>query len=128
MLKITNLRYKLIITLIISLYAFILYISPLSCIILKLTGIRCPGCGMTRAIISALSFNFRDAFSHHFMFWSLPILYLCFLFDGKLFKNRTANLFLYIIIFGGFITNWLIHIIPWQIMTKFYWQIIMELL
>ena len=73
----------------VAVYAVILYISPVACPILDLFGVHCLGCGMSRAVISVLRFDFSAAFSYHLMFWSLPLLYLCFLRDGKLFKNKS---------------------------------------
>ena len=37
----------------------------ITCPIRFLTGISCPGCGMTRAVLSALRFRFADAFCFH---------------------------------------------------------------
>ena len=101
---------KLLITLAVLLYAVILYISPISCIFNEIFGIPCPGCGMTRALLSVLRFDFNKAFSYHFMFWSLPILYLCFLKDGKLFKRKHLNTCFFILIIIGFIINWVYRI------------------
>ena len=111
MFKFKNLKYKLFITLIVFIFAFILYISPLSCPFLSLTGIPCLGCGMTRALISVLRLDFKSAFSYHFMFWSIPILYLAFLRDGKLFENRLLNILFYIFILIGFLINWIVRIL-----------------
>jgi len=107
--KITNLKYKLIITFILLAFALILYLSPISCVFLTLFNVPCFGCGMTRALLSALSFDFFEAFSYHKMFWSVPLLYLCFLFDGKLFKQNLLNIIFYILIFSGFLFNWFCH-------------------
>ncbi len=98
---------KLLITVAIAVYAVILYISPVACPILDLFGVHCLGCGMSRAVISVLRFDFSAAFSYHLMFWSLPLLYLCFLRDGKLFKNKTLNIIFYVIISVGFLANWI---------------------
>ncbi len=107
--KIHNIPLKIAATVWILIYAVILYFSPINCIVLSLTGIPCLGCGMTRALISALKFDFAAAFSYHLMFWSVPLLYICFLLDGRLFKNKKCNLTFYLVILIGFITNWLFH-------------------
>ncbi len=109
MLKIKNLKFKLLVSIAVLLYAAVLYILPISCPILSITGIRCFGCGMTRALLAALRFDFATAFSYHMMFWSVPFLYVCFLYDGKLFKKKTLNTLLYVIILIGFIINWITH-------------------
>ncbi|MGN0647608.1 MAG: DUF2752 domain-containing protein [Oscillospiraceae bacterium] len=73
--------------------------------------IPCPGCGMTRAILAALHFDFAAAFRHHFMFWAMPLLYIYFLFDGKLFRKPTIDK---VILWGialGFAGNWVIHLV-----------------
>ena len=55
------------------------------------TGIPCPGCGMTRAWFSALRFDFAAAFSHHPMFWSLPVLLWAFWRDFRPFRKPWMN-------------------------------------
>ncbi len=106
--KIKQAGYKMFITFIVLIYAATLSLSSISCPFLTLFKTECPGCGMTRALLCALRFDFSGAFSHHLMFWSVPILYLCFLLDRKLFKKRGLNICFYTIIFVGFLINWII--------------------
>jgi len=41
----------------------------------RLFGMDCPGCGMTRALLSALCLDFEVAFTYHPLFWLFgPIL------------------------------------------------------
>lgn len=55
-------------------YALIPYLfGQQNCIFKAIFGLPCPGCGMTRAWISAIKFNFADAFFFHPLFWILPI-------------------------------------------------------
>jgi len=105
--KIKNIKYKMLITLAVMAFAGCMYFMHIPCIILSVTGIRCLGCGMTRALISALQLNFSKAFSYHSMFWSLPILYVAFLLDGKIFKRKIFNNLVYFLIALGFLVNWL---------------------
>ena len=49
---------------IVILYVFF-HIAGIGCLIKFLTGISCPGCGMTRAWISMLRFHFKKAFFYH---------------------------------------------------------------
>jgi hypothetical protein len=104
--KIKNRKLKLIATAAILLYALVSYFSGGKCIILTVTGIPCLGCGMTRALLALLQFRFADAFRYHLMVWSLPFLYLAFLLDGKLFRNKALNTLFYLTIFAGFLLNW----------------------
>lgn len=106
--KIKNFKSKIVISVVVLLFCLVCYTTKIGCPILHLTGIRCLGCGMTRALIAALKFDFYAAFSHHIMFWSVPLLYICFLLDGKLFKNKTLNIIFYLFVLIGFIINWII--------------------
>lgn len=108
--KIKDFRSKFIITVLVLVFATLMYIFKIPCIILSVTGVSCLGCGMTRALLSALRLDFVSAFSYHAMFWSLPILYLMFLFDGKIFNNKFLNAFVMFIMVIGFILNWLFRI------------------
>lgn len=44
------------------------------CMLRTLTGIPCPGCGMTRAVLSALHGDFGAAFAYHPLWVTLPLL------------------------------------------------------
>lgn len=109
--KIPNLKSKITVTAVLLAYVVVCYLAQIPCPILAITGIPCPGCGMTRAFFSAARLDFIGAFRYHTMFWSVPLLYLCFLFDGRLFPKRWLNILFYLIIFAGFILNWAKNII-----------------
>ena len=51
-----------------------------SCPFKYLTGLDCPGCGLTRAFFSALRFDFKAAFNYHPLFpiIGIELLYLLF--------------------------------------------------
>ena len=70
----------------------ILHFMDATCIIKAVTGVECPGCGMTRAVISLMCFRFSAAFGYHPMVFTLPIILAYIIFDGRLFKNRIINL------------------------------------
>ena len=108
--RISDIRKKICITLLYLL--MILFLSALGyhCIYRTMLGIPCPGCGMTRAVRAALRFDFATAFSYHPMFWSLPILYLGFLCDGKVFSKRNLNILLWSLLGGGFLLQWFIRL------------------
>lgn len=109
--KIKKLKSKLLVSVVVTVFAVVLYLFKIPCPFLTVTGVKCFGCGMTRALLSALKFDITTAFDFHIMFWAVPILYLCFLKDGKLFKNKTLNIMFYILIAIGFVLNWLRWII-----------------
>ena len=104
-------------------YAFILRLLNVSCPILKLTGISCPGCGMTRALISAVQFKFTDAFHFHplwllFLIFAL-ILTILYIFE----KKRVFNVFLFILVI-----LFLIYFIFYVSICYFYPRILLHLL
>lgn len=74
----------------------------LPCMLRLLTGVICPGCGMTRAWQAALRLDLTAAFAAHPMFWSVPVLALFAFYDGRLFKNRRLNAWVLWVLFGAF--------------------------
>lgn len=100
---------KLAIIPLLALFCFITHILNVTCIIKKVFGIACLGCGMTRAVIYAIKLDFANAFTLHPMFWSLPVLFLYFLYDGHLFNNKKANFAILAVIALGFLLNWLVR-------------------
>lgn len=78
------------------------------CLIYRIFHIECLGCGMTRALISALKLDFRAAFHFHPMFWSVPILVAFILFEGRLFKKKIINTIIIGLIVAGFILQYVL--------------------
>ena len=87
-------------------YVGIVYLMPFTCPILALTGIPCPGCGLTRAWLAALQGAVERAFVYHPMFWSVPILLLAFWLDGQFLPRQWAHRALLIGIAVGFLLVW----------------------
>ena len=105
--RISHLSAKLTATAAMLLYVGINCLMPFTCPIRAVIGIPCPGCGLTRAWLAALRLDVSAAFAYHAMFWSIPLLYLCFLLDGKLFRQAWANCLFYILMLAGFLLQWL---------------------
>ena len=77
---------------------FVLFaVFRLPCLIVFLTGCPCPGCGMTRALIQALCFNFERAFYFHPLWPCIPVfggIYLwAYLKDREKVKTVIAVVF-----------------------------------
>ena len=68
-------------------YCLLLFVSGVGCPLRFLFGIPCPGCGMTSALFSAITFNFTNAFSYHPLWFTVPIgavtLMFFYLYDKK---------------------------------------------
>ena len=60
-------KYKMVIIIAVVVIAFyaLMSILGITCPVKYLTGVSCPGCGMTRACLSALRFDFESAFYYH---------------------------------------------------------------
>lgn len=105
-----NVKIKLLMTIIYILILVMVALLDIKCIFISTIGIPCPGCGMTRAIKAALRFDFIKAFSYHLMFWAVPIMYIYFLWEGRLFENKKIDKVIWIVIIMGFILNWILRL------------------
>ena len=68
------------------------FYTIVGCPIKFLTGLSCPGCGMTRAYLSLLKLDFPSAFHFHPL-WLIPILFLI-----NYFYIKKKNILIYKII------------------------------
>jgi len=100
-------REKLIGTLVFILIVAFMYFSGIHCLIRTVFGIVCPGCGLTRAILAALRLDLAAAFGYNAMFWSVPLLYLYYLKDGRLLPKKWMDYTLLSLIAVGFLGNWI---------------------
>ena len=81
------------------------------CPTMRFLNIPCPCCGMTRAWLRVLRWDIPGAFSMHGMFWSVPLLIVYYLFDGKLFKKKWLDRSVHILLAVGFTFNWIVHLL-----------------
>lgn len=72
------------------------HILGIGCPIRWITGISCAGCGMTRAYLSLLHLDIRQAFIYHPLFWSVPmVLLVLILRKAEKIPERAADFILY---------------------------------
>lgn len=93
----------------VAVFFFVCY-NGFDCIFLKYFNIICPGCGMTRAVRSLLRLDIKEAFMYHPMVFSMPLILLYILRNGRVFANKIVN---GIVISGigiGFLINYLIKL------------------
>lgn len=77
-------------------------ISGIGCPVLYITGVSCPGCGLTRACLKALRFDFASAFHYHPLFFCVPLALLIFMFRNKMPKSVFVGCYTVIIVlFAG---------------------------
>lgn len=71
---------------------FLRDLTGIGCPIKFATGISCPGCGMSRALLAAVHLEFEKAFYFHPLFFLVPSGGIFFLFQNKLSK-RSVHIF-----------------------------------
>ena len=78
------------------------------CRIYRIFHIECLSCGMFHACLAALRLDFNRAFHLHPMFWSVPIIALYIVFEGRLFKKKFVNMAIIVIIAIGFVVQYIL--------------------
>ena len=71
-------------TIALAVVGLFLHFTGIGCPIKYVTGISCPGCGMTRAWISVFFLKFDEAFAYHPLFWMIPCGVIIYLFKKKI--------------------------------------------
>lgn len=103
---------KLILPLsLIAVVYIVLHIVGIGCPIKFITGISCPGCGMSRACLALLRLDFASAFYYHPLFWFVPAFPVLYVLKelGKIPKKSYDICIAVICVL--FLTLWLIRII-----------------
>lgn len=92
----------------VSLVYLFFHIAGIGCPIRFFTGISCPGCGMTRAVLALLRLDFAAAFYYHPLVYVLPIAFLDFLFQKRIpYKFYKILIFTFI---GFFVTIYIVRL------------------
>lgn len=88
MARIKELKNSLLLTALYTAVLLVFWYFEIPCLFKEFLGINCPGCGMSRAVWSVLRLDFAAAFYYHPMVFTLPVLYLYFLFGGRVFNKK----------------------------------------
>lgn len=89
--------------------ALVLFIVDIGCPTRFLSGICCPGCGMTRAVISLLHLDINGAVHYHPLVFTLPIIAFLFI-NQKRINTYVLNTILALIIVA-FVVVYLVRLI-----------------
>lgn len=85
---------------ILSITILIIWYLTFGCPFKWITGISCPGCGMTRAFFSLISGDFIAAWNFHPLIYFLPLVIVPLYFKKKLSrKENYIILFIFIFVF-----------------------------
>lgn len=90
---------------------FFLSYLKVPCVFLTLFHVPCPGCGITRAFLSLLKFNFKDAFFYNPGIYLMPLFFLYFWQNGAVFKNKALNATILILATVLFLARYVLHIL-----------------
>lgn len=101
-------QYRLKIAIIIGILYGFLNLFGVGCPIKFLTGISCPGCGMTRAVMATLNLQFSKAFYYHPLFGLVPFMFALYLFEDKIKPIYTK--YTWILIISLFLTIYVIRL------------------
>ena len=76
------------------------------CPIRWITGIPCPGCGLSRAYLAFFRLVFREAFACHPLFWAVPVMFGAVFWWERKGSRWARNLALvlgaaFLLIYGG---------------------------
>lgn len=98
-------KYQVLIIIAVAVVLFyaVMYALGTTCLVKYFTGVSCPGCGMTRACLSALRFDFSAAFYYHPLWIVMPPLavLLIFLWAKRKTKAFCAVLVLFFLALIG---------------------------
>lgn len=85
---------------IILLILFYLIITRGKCLVRELTGVPCPGCGITRAYIALAKGDVKLAWHYHPLFWFIgPLIIFLLIFQNRLLNKKKAQLIIGIVSF-----------------------------
>ena len=84
--------------------------NGISCPIKYIFGISCPGCGMTRAWISAPSWDFAQAFRFHPLWFTVPAFFVFGIvsYKRKCYKALQIDLAIFV---GVFLITYLLRLL-----------------
>lgn len=114
------------------LYFMIFHNNEPNCIVKRTIGFPCPLCGMTRSVLSVLTFQFKDVFMYHPFIVFMPLMFILFMFRGLkqvdyLFNSTLFWIIIFVIYIGIYITR-MILFFPDVIPMDYYHDAVFKIL
>lgn len=91
-------RKKLILAFIFCGILLYLFFTTIGCPIKYVTGVCCPGCGMSRALYYLITLDFKNAFYMHPFIFLMPVCLVVFLKRNKMPKKIYNSLIIVFIV------------------------------
>ncbi len=88
-----------------------LYILDIGCVFRFMTGIPCPGCGMTRAWLTALRGDLAAAVAYHPLFWAVPVAGALVFAQERSVRWHRACVFAAGVLIAVFIVLWAVRLV-----------------
>ena len=86
---------------------------PVLCLFKRFLHIPCPGCGMTRAVVSLIRFDFASACHYHPCVFIMPLVVLLIFANGKIFKKKWVDNAILVFVLAAFLLTYIIRLILW---------------
>ncbi len=98
-------------SLLLALFAAVafLWATGIGCPVRFVTGVACPGCGLTRAWLAAFRLDVHAALAYHPLFWAVPIAFVLALLRGhaQSSRGRRAIDVLLVVFVLAFVALWI---------------------
>ncbi|MBE5950075.1 MAG: DUF2752 domain-containing protein [Lachnospiraceae bacterium] len=109
----------------------LMYVTGIGCPILKLTGIPCMGCGMTRAAICLFHMDFAGAWQYHPLIFLMPFCIIALLFAGKMPKWMVNGIFvctvaLFVVVYVLRLADPTNEVVKWNFENGVFYQIFIK--
>lgn len=91
------------------LFVALLYVLHIGCPIKFITGLSCPGCGLTRAWVSFLTLDPVTAMEYHPLFWMIPFIFAIFI-GSNYISNKKVLTAIVVVLIVCFVVVWVIRL------------------
>lgn len=88
-----------------------LYVLDIGCVFRFVTGVPCPGCGMTRAWLAALRGDLAAAVAYHPLFWAVPVAFALVFAQERWARWRRVCVIAAGVLAAAFVALWVVRLV-----------------